>query len=62
MISKKDIDRMLPLVERSRQDKARDKKMGYKEGSPADMAADRKQAKTMLVRGNKNQKPPKGWK
>lgn len=59
MISKKDIDAMTPMVERSRQDKQRDKKMGYKESSAADMKADRKQ---MLVRGNKNQKPPKGWK
>ena len=38
MISRKDIEKMLPVVEKSREDKMRDKRKGYKEGSPADMA------------------------
>jgi hypothetical protein len=61
MISKKDSDSMMKFVEGTRKDKMRDKKMGYKEGSPADMKSDRAQAKGMMVRGNKNQMPPKGW-
>lgn len=48
MISQKQIDAMMPIVEKSRADKTRDKKMGYKEGSPADKKADRKQAVAML--------------
>lgn len=44
MISKKELDAFMPLVERSREDKARDKKKGYKEGSKADMKADQAQA------------------
>lgn len=35
-------------VERSAADKARDKKMGYKEGSRADVKADKAQAKRMM--------------
>lgn len=35
-------------VEASREDKARDKKMGYKEGSRADVKADKAQAKRMM--------------
>jgi hypothetical protein len=62
MISRKDMGSMLKYVEGTRKDKASDAKKSYKEGSSADMKNDRAQAKTMLVRGNKNQKPPKGWK
>jgi hypothetical protein len=61
MISRKDRDAMMKFVEGTREDKMRDKKMGYKEGSAADMKADAAQAKRMMVRGNKNQMPPKGW-
>lgn len=61
MISRKDRDAMMQFVEGTREDKMRDRKMGYKEGSAADMKADRAQANRMLVRGNKNQMPPKGW-
>lgn len=63
MISRKDLEKMMPVVEKSREDKARDKAMAYKEGSKADRAADMAQARRMLlVRGNKNQKAPKGFK
>jgi hypothetical protein len=35
-------------IESSREDKMRDKKMGYKEGSKADTKADMAQAKRMM--------------
>ena len=41
MISRKDLEKMMPLVERSREDKARDKMRGQKEGSKYERAADR---------------------
>lgn len=47
MISKKELEAFMPMVERSREDKVRDKKKGYKEGSPADMKADKAQAMRM---------------
>lgn len=63
MISRKDLEKMMPIVEKSREDKSRDKAMGHKEGSKADRASDMAQARrTLLVRGNKNQKAPKGFK
>ena len=63
MISRKDLEKMMPIVEKSREDKARDKAMAYKEDGKADRAADMAQARRMLlVRGNKNQKAPKGFK
>jgi hypothetical protein len=37
-------------VEASKQDKARDKKMGYKEGSKMDVKADKAQLKKMLTK------------
>ena len=54
MISQKDRDSMLKFVEGTRQDKTRDKKMGPKEGGPANTKNDRSQSNKMLVRGNKN--------
>lgn len=62
MISRKELNAMSSFVEKSKTDKARDKKKGVKEGSKADMKLDNNQAKRLLVRGNKNQQPPKGWK
>lgn len=50
MISKKELDRFMPLVEKSREDRLRDKKMGYKEGSPADKKADLAQARRMAMK------------
>lgn len=50
MISRKDLEAMMPIVERSREDKMRDKKMGYKEGSAADKKADMAQARRMLAK------------
>ena len=60
MISKKDSDSMMKFVEGTRKDKMRDKKMGYKEGSRANMTADSLQAKKTMVRGDKNKTPMKG--
>lgn len=63
MISRKDLEKMMPIVERSREDRQRDKMRGQKEGSKDDRAADMAQARRMLlVRGSKNQTAPKGWK
>lgn len=60
MISKKDSDSMMKFVEGTRKDKTRDKKMGYKEDSRANMVADSLQAKKLMVRGDKNKTPMKG--
>lgn len=38
----------LKKVEKSKEDKVRDKKKGYKEGSKADITADRAQAKRII--------------
>ena len=62
MLSRKERDSMLKFVESSKNDKMRDKKMGYREGSKRDAAADSDQArKADVPRGSKNQRPPKGW-
>lgn len=47
MISKKELDAFMPLVERSRENKLRDKKNGTKEDSKADMKTDKAQALRM---------------
>lgn len=61
MLSRSDRKTMMDFVEKSSADKKRDKAKGYREDSQMDLFEDNSQAKA-LVRGNKNQKPPKGWK
>jgi|DEB3_MinimDraft_2_1074329.scaffolds.fasta_scaffold00007_5 hypothetical protein len=47
-MAKMTMGKAMKMVEKSREDKARDKKMGYKEGSKADMKLDKMQAKRMM--------------
>jgi hypothetical protein len=51
--AKKATPSIMKKVEASKEDKARDKKMGYREGSPMDMKADMAQAKKMMKKGKK---------
>lgn len=50
-MAKMPMGQAMKKVEKSREDKARDKRLGLKEGSRKDMALDRAQAKRMMKKG-----------
>lgn len=49
-MAKMSMGKAMKMVEKSKEDIARDKKMGYKEGSKADIKADKAQAKRMMAK------------
>jgi hypothetical protein len=54
--------KVMKKVEASKQDQMRDKKMGYREGSKADLMADAAQGRRMMAQAGDGVKPGAGVK